>query len=284
RVDQIHFRCPNDHPLRVRTVAAGKRMRCPAPGCGAEVTVPPLPTAAAPAPPAQEGSVLGDLDSVGLEDYQPHDPPAPPVPPPEARWNSLLDFAQPTLYHGNPFRVLRLAVRATEAEARGKAEQLLRNRVALPLDVDEALIRQAFAALKRPETRLLAECFWFWPLRPDGGSDEALDCLDRKDATAAEAVWMRERKRPDLAGLRTHNLAVLHHAPGVELERPALEHPPGQQERQDFPRHWKLAGQHFKALVANDSFWPHFEARGRQLGLAEVAKRCRATLPLALVA
>ena len=43
RVDQIHFRCPNDHPLRVRAAAAGKRMRCPAPGCGAEVTVPPLP-------------------------------------------------------------------------------------------------------------------------------------------------------------------------------------------------------------------------------------------------
>src|SRR5262249_1200830 len=58
----------------------------------------------------------------------------------------------------------------------------------------------------------------------------------------------------------------------------------GQQEWQDLARHWKLAGQHFKALVAGDSFWPLFEARARQLGLADVARRCRATLPLALVA
>ncbi len=259
-------------------------MRCPAPGCGALVTVPPSPAAAAPAPLAQEGSVLGDLDGVGLEDHQPLDSPAPPVPPPEARWNALLDYTQPTLYHGNPFRVLRLGVRASEAEARGKAEQLLRNRVALSLDVDEALIRQALGALRRPETRLLAECFWFWPLRPDGGPDEALACLDRKDAAAAEALWMRERKRRDLAGICTHNLAVLHHGCAVELERTALEHPLGQQERQDLPRHWKLAGQHFKTLLADDSFWHHFEARGRQLGLADAAKRCRGTLPLALVA
>jgi len=102
----------------------------------------------------------------------------------------LLDFATPTLYRQNAFRVLGLPITATP---RVIATQLQKLQVLAPLGrTDPALqgpfaiqppptdevLRAADRQLSDPQLRLLHELFWFWPLPgADAGEDPGYAAL-----------------------------------------------------------------------------------------------------------
>jgi hypothetical protein len=215
---------------------------------------------------------------------------------------ALLKVAHPELYRNNAFRVARLAV---DAGPRDIARQLDRLKIMeklgaaasatpgpLSLDIPASGddVRAAVERLRDPESRIIEEFFWFWPMTfGESQTDPALQALIRGDSEAARSFWWeRSREQNGQKGVADHNLAVLAHVRALDLELVAANGQP-LDEGQVWTRDgcWMEAYGHWRELLGDNAFWQNLADRFRQLNEPQVgpdtARRLRAALPAALL-
>jgi len=200
-------------------------------------------------------------------------------------------IAAPEFYQQNPFRQTGLSVLASTRAATKRLDALRQT-----LELGTAEYRWAFApglapsaeqligvaqTMKDPRRRFAYEFFWFWPESyPEESTDEALECLARRDVEAALECW----RRAEAAGsaVAAHNLAVFFHlqALGGEQIWGAADKTRGVV--------WTEAFARWHALEQNASFWTRVESRLRELDEPELPLTMvggmRAALPRFLAA
>lgn len=209
----------------------------------------------------------------------------------------LLESATPDLYRNNAFRILNVPVTASSGDSIKQQKRLammerlgerpaVRDRQYLPITPppDEDTIRKASQRHRDPELRLMDELFWIWPRNHGTTQDEAMDLLAAGRIESAVACWTRWQCTEQDACLATHNLAVLHHAVALDMERLADRSPDGEGRRDHY---WKAAYQYWRVIVEHDEFWNRVAARARDLDdprlTDNLVRRMRCTLPLALI-
>lgn len=116
--------------------------------------------------------------------------------------DALMRMCTETVYADNPFHLLGLPTTATPRQIRRRREDLEGARELGQSAWEEAFhhllgnrptpneedVEEAFAKLEDPESRLLAEFFWMWPL---GEEDPALKALQERHSGAAFEAWER---------------------------------------------------------------------------------------------
>lgn len=192
--------------------------------------------------------------------------------------DALMRMCTETVYADNPFHLLGLPTTATPRQIRRRREDLegarelgqsaweeafhhlLGNR---PVPTSEE-VEEAFAKLEDPESRLLAEFFWMWPL---GEEDPALKALQERHSGAAFEAWERAalgfgRSRP----IAQHNLAVAYQMYAVDAETQAIDYKRTISDTftRTMREYWEKAFLYWEELADNDDFWELFEARMRE--------------------
>ena len=202
----------------------------------------------------------------------------------------------PDLYRENAFRITGLRYGAS---ARQIAKKIADLGVRADLgDLPDALpkafglkpaptidtIRDAEKRLRDPETRLVDELFWFWPLDPaNDGSDAAL--ADGNTAVS-ERLWRAVESSPTLGSAATHNLAVRWHLTALDLERELDLSPGHQKNRETLAKCWNSCLRRWKRLATDEGFWSHVSALIRKLDDPRIrlsrVQSLRAALPDAI--
>jgi len=189
-------------------------------------------------------------------------------PPPAHDGAPLLDFATPTLYRQNAFRVLGLPITATPRfiatqlqklqvlASLGRTDPALQGPFAIqPPPTNEAL-RAADRQLSDPQLRLLHELFWFWPLPgTDAGGDAGYAALKAGDVSAADRHWQSAAKQPQTCAAAMHNLAVLWHLLALSLERRLASEAANQSPTESLSKAWGRALAHWDETVRADQTW-----------------------------
>lgn len=229
---------------------------------------------------------------------------------------AILDAATPSLYANNAFKSLGLSVTASPREIKRQAEKIeLRRKISKmksgpgtlrplvpemqakgsasysPSDgqsPDKYTIRQAVQRLGEPQTRLVDELFWFWPLDPSWeGEDPALDSVLVGDYQGAASIWKKAEDSGIRSAIANHNLAVLHHRTALDYVLVSEGLQLSNQSRQDLEFQWREANHRWEQLVQQDGFWREVAARIRDLEdprlTSTAADEVRRTLPTALL-
>jgi DNA-directed RNA polymerase subunit RPC12/RpoP len=217
---------------------------------------------------------------------------------PVPEFEPLLAAAEPDLYERNAFRVLGVSVEATPREI-DRAAQKLKMEARLRGDpspiaggapnsdpTGEDAVRDAVQRLRDPETRLVDEFFWYWPLRAgDSSDDEALAAVLRDDFKKAEEAWRGASADGD--GAATHNLAISSHLQLLRLETTTRSEQLSAQLVEWRDTRWPQTYQYWSQLLETEATWDHVRARIRQINdpqlTADVTHRLATTLPLALL-
>ena len=213
--------------------------------------------------------------------------------------DALMRMCTETVYADNPFHLLNLPTTATPRQIRRRREDLEGAWELGPSAWEEAFdhilgsrpiptkeeVEEAFAKLEDPESRLLAEFFWVWPL---GEEDPALKAFQERDSGVAFEVWERAvlefgRSRP----IAQHNLAVAYQMYAVDAETQAIDYKRTISDTftRTMLKYWEKAFRYWEALADNDDFWELFEARMREFDDPRLTggfiRRLRQTFPIA---
>lgn len=213
----------------------------------------------------------------------------------------LLQFAQPDIYRNNAFRVLQVPVTASARELSTRlrkleimeklenAEQEAHSILPLTQPIEGDARREAAQRLNDPESRLVNELFWFWPLRLDmlEEKDEALDVLSRGELWDAVSIWNSHEVEGSEANVSVHNLAVMFHALALDLEHSKTGRSLSKKEVEQKRDYWKQAFTKWHILLNDDRFWQRVMDRIRELDdprlTISTAYGLREGLPLALL-
>jgi DNA-binding response OmpR family regulator len=240
-----------------------------------------------------------------------------------ADYKPLLEMVTPRLYERNAFRITGLPVNASLRDISKQVEKLeMMAKLGVPsvgspgilassATIEE--IRDALQSLKNPETRLLHEFFWFWPICSTIDQDDALGALKGGDLSQAEAIWKSiaddqrglssvaarldsdcptpERQNLEhqklsfehAIAVATHNLAVLSHYHAISIS----EAEPNQQNVPRLKQAWETSFKFWSTLTKRHAFWDALAERIRKiddprLGVG-VAEAVWSTLPVALL-
>ncbi|MBE0640233.1 MAG: Hsp70 family protein [Bacteroidales bacterium] len=210
----------------------------------------------------------------------------------------LIETATPNIYRNNAFRISRLNVSATTREISNQVQknQMLEKYdgkmdnhkspfpIEPPPDVDK--LRQALHRLRDPETRMIDEFFWFWPLSLDNGSkDDALDAISRNDSKTAEKIWRTIDATQTESIVSQHNLAVLSHLSvlDIELNGKTLD----EEEINQRDSYWKESFKSWKLLLEQEGLWSKFDDRVRRMDDPRLTRNfvnsLKETLPVAIL-
>jgi hypothetical protein len=212
----------------------------------------------------------------------------------------IAKMARPDIYRINAFRVLQVPVTASardissrlrkleiieKFEGKGQTESSI-----LPLipaaDIDAR--RQAEQRLTDPESRLIDELFWFWPLQPGvrEEADEALVAMKRGDLDGAVSIWKRHEVQSSEANVSMHNLAIMFHALALDIEHEAQTQPLSTRQIQQKQAYWELSFSRWKILLKHEGFWQRLGQRIHEFDdprlTTGTARRIRSGLPLVL--
>jgi len=214
---------------------------------------------------------------------------------------ALLEIATPELYRENAFRITGLPVTADEREIRHRAKMLrLTERFSpstvqttsgcLPLKPppDGDAVKRAIGHLRKPETRLVHEFFWFWPSEWADSRDDALELLAKRRLREALSLWREREKGRSRGRVPTHNIAVLNHVCALHLEQRADTTELSEEADKRRWRYWRKAYSRWRRLRDDDTFWAHLAARVRDLADPRLTtgsvRRIRQSLDKALLA
>lgn len=212
---------------------------------------------------------------------------------------ALLSLADPRIYQVNAFCVTGLPVDATDREvSRHLEKQRMAEKLHVKADDSERIflpheppsldaIREAAHHLKDPQTRLLHEMFWFWPL-PDKSwrDDPALACLRHGDLNGAVKSWTAIEADPGSGVVGTHNLAILYHQLALNQVASLVSSPPAQDGYGKLNSYWQYATNQWTLLLRSDAFWGRVAARIRAIDDPRLttgfADDLKSTLPIAI--
>jgi hypothetical protein len=213
----------------------------------------------------------------------------------------LLKLARPDIYRINAFRVLEIPVTASPRvvssqmrkldlmEKLGDAEQVQRGLLPLTPLPDSGARREAYQRLTDPESRLIDELFWFWPLRiglPED-KDDALVAMKRNDFSGAVSIWKQHEEKASEANVSMHNLAIMYHALALDIEYAGVTQALSKKQVQQKQFYWEQAFLRWQILLNHEGFWQRLTKRIRELDdprlTTGTAHRIQAGLPLAIL-
>lgn len=204
------------------------------------------------------------------------------------------------IYKENSFNKLALPVHAPTNEI-AKRQQLveisLKTGAAIPpgkgisffqdLISDIYELQKIAQRLQNPESRLIDEFFWFWPIPPASEeNDQGLDHLRSRDLESALAYWQDRASSGDRHGVALHNLAICTHLWILEQESSIPQAPPNATVWQYLDKRWDDCYQYWQALIDCEAFWSQFSNRIREIDDPRLttgsARRIRSLLPFFL--
>lgn len=213
----------------------------------------------------------------------------------------LLKMARFDIYRINAFRVLEISVAASPREISsqmrkldmmeklGDTGQMERGFLPLIPSSDSDARREAYQRLGDPESRLIDELFWFWPLwfgLPEG-NDEALVALKRNDFEVAVSVWKQHEEKASEANVSMHNLAIMYHALALDIEHLELTQTLSKKQLQQKRTYWEQTFSRWHILLNHEGFWQRLTKRIRELDdprlTTGTARRIRSGLPLVIL-
>jgi hypothetical protein len=207
----------------------------------------------------------------------------------------------PLLYRQNAFRLTGLPVTASSREIARFLEKLtVQERLGAPAQAPGGLlpldpvpeittIRETVQAIQKdPETRLLHEFFWIWPLSQDGESTLSTAGSSNSDAVLDSELWKAlSDKGGAQAFIARHNLAVWHHAQLLDGEWEAdqgISHNPRRQSERN--RLWEETLTTWNSVQADARTWEWMVGRVQTINdprlTFEAVERLREQLPLVL--
>lgn len=210
---------------------------------------------------------------------------------------TLLKMARPDIYRINAFRVLGIPVttspRLVSSQMRkldlmeklGDTGQMERGVLPLTPSPEGDARREAYQRLTDPESRLIDEFFWFWPLQislPED-KDEALMAMKRNDFAGAVAIWKQHEEKSSEANVSMHNLAIMYHALALDIEYVEATQTLSRKQSQQKRSYWEQAFPRWHILMEHEGFWQRLTERIRELDdprlTTGTARRIRAGLP-----
>ena len=187
---------------------------------------------------------------------------------------ALIETSNRDLFQNNVFRITGLSIRATSREIakHGDRLKLLEElgggeppkagpfaRQPSPT-LDE--IRTALQRLKKPESRIIDEFFWFWPDGSKSGeSDAAMQALQAGDDKLATSFWRQLESASPNAIIATHNLAIAHYLVALDRENRSVGTPDTEEHRKRTEGHWQSAIKRWLKLAIDDGFWQKLAER-----------------------
>ncbi len=224
----------------------------------------------------------------------------------DSECGAMLELATPDLYRLNAFRILGLPIDVSSGDLSRRQRKMKmleklgddaapRQAVILPLEPapDSDAIRKANQRLHDPESRLVHEVFWFWPLDHQCSDDDrGLTLMRQADLRGAHALWSQLARDGQHKDVATHNLAVLHHAVVLDMERELRgEERPDEKSAARRDKHWQVALDHWAAVAKDEAAWDRVVGRIEELRRdwndprfkVDVASRLRRTLPVVLL-
>lgn len=211
----------------------------------------------------------------------------------------LMQVCTENVYDDNVFYLLGLPTTATPRQVRRRKEDLesahemgeaawkrefvhlMDNRPVPTL----AEVNEAFGRLADPESRIVSEFFWVWPV---GADDEAVNMLVAGKRADAIRIWEQGAFAQGAERLvAQHNLAVLSHSYAIDAERQYLK--AGGSAPPDFYGtmcdYWEKAFSRWREMVDSDEFWEIFGSRMREFDDPRLTggfiRRFRRQLPIA---
>jgi len=213
----------------------------------------------------------------------------------------LLKMARPDIYRINAFRMIEIPVTSSPRvissqmrkldlmEKLGVTCQMERGFLPLTPAPDSEGRREAHQRLTDPESRLIDELFWFWPLQmgvPED-KDEALMFLKRNDFAGAVSIWKQHEENSSEANVSTHNLAIMYHVLALDMEYVEATQTLSTKQSKQKRSYWEQAFQRWQILMKHEGFWQRLTARIRELDdprlTTGTARRIRAGLPLVIL-
>jgi len=187
----------------------------------------------------------------------------------------LLKTANPSIYRLNSFRILELPVIAAPRDISSQIRKLdlsekfgnngayERGPLYLNPSPNTETRQSAYQRLLDPESRLIDELFWFWPLRTDSPieEDEALTALLRNDISSAISIWKQHEELASESYVSTHNLAILYHTFALDLEYLETIQSLAQKQIEQKHTYWNKAYSIWQILLKKDGFWQRLGQR-----------------------
>jgi hypothetical protein len=210
-------------------------------------------------------------------------------------------MARPDIYRINSFRVLETPVTASSREISsqmrkldlmeklGDNSQMERGFLPLTPSPDGDARREAYQRLTDPESRLVDEFFWFWPLQmgiPED-QDEALVFLKQNDFASAVSVWKQHEEKSSEANVSMHNLAIMYHALALDMEYAEITQKLTKKQSQQKRDYWEQTFSRWQVLIKHEGFWKRLTKRIHELDdprlTTGTARRIRDGLPLVIL-
>lgn len=217
----------------------------------------------------------------------------------------LLRASSPEIYRINTFRLVELPIDATVQQIRRREQEYATlNKMGLsPEEItdqmggiipltpppSEDIIHQAFHRLRDPESRLVDELFWFWPLEPGDSidDDEALFMIKSGDYQSSIAIWSEREREGTESMVSTHNLAILFHMLALDIEHIGMNGTLTKKQHEQKQNYWKDAYIRWKNCIDQEGLWNRLTRRIREFNdprlTTGVVHRFRTTLPLSLL-
>lgn len=149
--------------------------------------------------------------------------------------------------------------------------------------------REVAQRLNDPESRLIDELFWFWPLNLSSPEnvDEALVAVKRNDLEGAVLIWTSHEVKGSEANVSKHNLAILYHMLALDLEHIEAIQPLLKEQIAQKRDYWKQVYPRWQVLLNHEGFWQRLSERIREVDdprlTSGTAHRIREGLPLSLL-
>jgi len=219
----------------------------------------------------------------------------------DRRSEILLEMSRPDIYRINAFRCLGLPVTASEKECHSQLRKLdLMKKFEGTARVEGGILpvtpppdddarREAARRLSDPESRLIDELFWFWPLglAISEDRDDALEALKDDDYYSAVSIWKRHEEQSSEANVSMHNLAIMYHVLALDLEHVEATQSLSEKQVKQKRDYWEQAFPRWQILLDHKGFWQRLTARIRELDdprlTTETARRIREGLPFVLL-
>jgi len=211
----------------------------------------------------------------------------------------LIHAANLNIYRENTFRIIGLAVDASEKEIKKHADKLKMmeelgygqgaNPAAFALEPPPSVdqIRKAMQRLKEPEHRLVDEFFWFWPKEfGKSTNDPAIQAILAGDSGTAYDIWTRLETSPDHDYIAWHNIAVMMHLVALDWTHYHFSSEVDEERESKIKSYWKESFSRWEKIATDDRIWDALKARIRSLDDPRLttgfARRMREAFPEAL--
>ena len=121
--------------------------------------------------------------------------------------------------------------------------------------------------MENPESRLIDELFWFWPLTlgSSDSNDEAFEAMRRNDFSEAIEIWKQHETNASESNVSMHNLAIMYHMLALDIEQMRSNKSLTKKQSDQKREYWEQAFFRWKILLNNDGLWSRLSNRVREL-------------------